>query len=37
MKTENFIEDLKNLEVTFVFCNLDKNDELFCNKNKRNW
>ena len=31
-KTENINEDLKNLEVTFDFSNLDENDELFSKK-----
>ena len=35
MKTENFIEDLKNLEDMFDFSKIDKKDELFSNKNKK--
>ena len=35
MKTENFIKDLKNLEDTFDFSNLDENHELFSEKNKK--
>ena len=35
MKTENIIEDLKNLEDIFDFSNLDENHELFSNKNKK--
>ena len=33
-KTENVINDIKNLEVIFDFGNLDQNHELFSNKNK---
>ena len=35
IKTENIIKDLKNLENIFDFSNLDKNHELFNNKNKK--
>ena len=35
MKTENIIEDLKNLEDIFDFGNLDENHELFSNKKKK--
>ena len=35
MKTENIIKDLKNLENIFDFSNLDKNHELFSEKNKK--
>ena len=35
MKTENIIKDLKNLEDIFDFSNLDKNHELFSEKNKK--
>ena len=35
MKTENIIKDLKHLEDTFDFSNLDENQELFSNKNKK--
>ena len=35
MRTENIIKDLKNLEYIFDFSNLDENNELFSNKNKR--
>ena len=35
MKTENIINDLKNLEDIFDFSNLDENHELFSNKNKK--
>ena len=35
MKTENVINDLKNLEYIFDFSNLDENHELFSNKNKK--
>ena len=35
MKTENIIKDLKNLEDIFDFSNLDKNHELFSNKNEK--
>ena len=33
--TKDIIKDLKNLEVIFDFSNLDKNHELFSNKNKK--
>ena len=35
IKTKDIIEDLKNLENIFDFSNLDKNHELFSNKNKK--
>ena len=35
MKTENIIKDFKNLEDIFDFSNLDQNQELFSEKNKR--
>ena len=35
IETENIINDLKNLENLFDFSNLDKNHELFSNKNKK--
>ena len=35
LETQNIIEDLKNLEDIFDFSNLDKNHELFSNKNKK--
>ena len=35
IKTQNIINDLKNLENLFDFSNLDKNHELFSNKNKK--
>ena len=35
VKTKNIIKDLKNLEDIFDFSNLDKNHELFSNKNKK--
>ena len=35
IKTENMIDDLKNLEDIFDFSNLDKNHELFSNKDKK--
>ena len=35
MKTENITEDLKNLENKFDFSNLDKNHEIFSEKNKK--
>ena len=35
MRTENIINDLKNLEYIFDFSNLDKNHELYSNKNKK--
>ena len=34
VKTKDIIKDLKNLEVIFDFSNLNKNHELFSNKNK---
>ena len=38
MGTENFINDLKNLEHKIDFNNLDENHELFSNRNKKsNW
>ena len=38
MKTKDIIKDLKNLENIFDFSNLDENQELFRNKNKKsNW
>ena len=37
VKTENIIEDLKNLEDIFDFSNLDANHELFSNKKKENF
>ena len=33
--TKNIIKDLKNLEEIFDFSNLDKNHEIFSNKNKK--
>ena len=36
IRTENNIEDLKNLEDVFDFSNLDENHELFNNKNEEN-
>ena len=33
IKTQNIFDDLKNLEDLFDFSNLDKNHELFSNKN----
>ena len=35
IETDNKINDLKNLQVLFDFSNLDKNHELFNNKNKK--
>ena len=35
MKTQNFIEDIKIFEDIFDFSNLDENQELFSNKNKK--
>ena len=35
IETENIINDLKNLQDLFDFSNLDKNHELFSNKNKK--
>ena len=35
MKTQNIINDLKNLEDIFDFSNLDEKHELFSNKNKK--
>ena len=35
MKTKDIIKDLKNLEDIFDFSNLDKNHELFSEKNKK--
>ena len=35
IKTENIIKDLKNLEDSFDFSNLDVNHELFSNKNRK--
>ena len=35
IETENIINDLKNLEDLFDFSTLDKNHELFSNKNKK--
>ena len=35
MRTQNFIKDSKNLEDNFDFSNLDKNHELYSNKNKK--
>ena len=35
MKTENIIKDLKNLGDIFDFSNLDKNHELYSNKNEK--
>ena len=34
VNTKDIIKDLKNLEDTFDFSNIDKNHELFSNKNK---
>ena len=34
MKTENILEDLKNLEDIFDFSNIDENHDLFSNRNK---
>ena len=36
VKTVDFIKDLKNLEDIFDFSNLDRNHEIFSNKNKKN-
>ena len=35
LKTQDIIKDLKNLEDIFDFSNLDKNHELFSNKNQK--
>ena len=35
MKTKDIIKDLKNLEDIFDFSNLDKNHELYSEKNKK--
>ena len=35
MKTENIIDDIKNIKDVFDFSNLDKNLELYSNKNKK--
>ena len=35
VNTKDIIKDLKNLEDKFDFSNLDKNHELFSNKNKK--
>ena len=35
VNTKDVIKDLKNLEDIFDFSNLDKNHELFSNKNKK--
>ena len=35
IETQNIIDDLKNLQDFFDFSNLDKNHELFSNKNKK--
>ena len=35
VNTKDIIKDLKNLEDVFDFSNLDKNHELFSNKNKK--
>ena len=35
IKTKDIIKDLKNLEYTFDFSNLDKNHEIFSNRNKK--
>ena len=35
VNTKDIIQDFKNLEDIFDFCNLDKNHELFSNKNKK--
>ena len=35
INTKDIIKDLKNLEDIFDFSNLDKNHELFSNKNKK--
>ena len=35
VNTKDIIKDLKNLEEIFDFSNLDKNHEIFSNKNKK--
>ena len=35
VNTKNVIEDLKNLEDLFDFSNLNKNQEIFSNKNEK--
>ena len=35
MKTQNIINDLKNLENIFDFSNMEEKHELFSNKNKK--
>ena len=35
VNTKDLIKGLKNLEYTFDFSNLDKNHELFSNKNEK--
>ena len=35
MKTKDIIKDLKNLEDIFDFSNLDKNQELYSERNKK--
>ena len=35
VNTKDILKDLKNLEDIFDFSNLDKNHELFSNKNKK--
>ena len=35
IETQNMINDFKNLENLFDFSNLNKNQELFSNKNKK--
>ena len=35
LNTTDIIKDLKNLEDKFDFSNLDKNHEIFSNKNKK--
>ena len=35
VKTKDIVNDLKNLEDVFDFSNLDKNHQLFSNKNKK--
>ena len=35
VNTKDITKDSKNLEVMFDFSNLDKNQELFSNKNKK--
>ena len=37
IETENIISNLKNLGDLFDFSNLDKNHELFGNKNKKSY